>query len=70
MITACWKDKVFCNMEGCRDTDCDRYISDADKKEASEYGITIEYAEYWRQCITYDEVKDAVKSENENENEK
>ena len=54
-----YKDKVFCNMGGCRNADCDRYISDADKKEAAKYGIHVAYAEYWRNCITYEEVKEA-----------
>ena len=56
-----YKDNVFCNMEGCRNTYCDRYISDAEKKLDAEYGIHVAYAEYWKQCITYDEVKEIVK---------
>lgn len=58
-MTACWNGKVFCNMEGCRNADCDRYISDADKKKSAEYGIPVAYAEYWRNCITYEEMKEA-----------
>ena len=54
-----YKDKVFCNMEGCRNADCDRYISDADNEEAAEHELPVAYAEYWRNCITYEEVKEA-----------
>ena len=54
-----YNSNVFCNMEGCRNADFDRYISDAEKNLAAEHELPVAYAEYWRQCITYDEVKEA-----------